>query len=31
MERYQIETRDAASIAGDLTAAFERFCAVSAK
>jgi putative YphP/YqiW family bacilliredoxin len=27
MERYHIETRDAASIAADLTAAFDKFCA----
>src|SRR4051812_11961269 len=27
MERYQIETRDAAAIAADLTAAFDKFCA----
>ena len=27
MERYQIETRDAGSIAADLTAAFDKFCA----
>jgi putative YphP/YqiW family bacilliredoxin len=27
MERYQIETRDAASIAADLTTAFEKYCA----
>ena len=26
MERHQIETRDARSIAADLTAAFDRFC-----
>jgi len=27
MERYQIESRDAGSIAADLTAAFDKFCA----
>jgi len=27
MERYQIESRDAAAIAADLTAAFDKFCA----
>ena len=27
MERHQIETRDAVSIAADLTAAFDKFCA----
>jgi len=27
MERHQIETRDAAAIAADLTAAFDKFCA----
>jgi putative YphP/YqiW family bacilliredoxin len=27
MERYQIESRDAGSIAQDLTAAFDKFCA----
>jgi putative YphP/YqiW family bacilliredoxin len=27
MERYQIESRDAASISADLTAAFDKFCA----
>jgi putative YphP/YqiW family bacilliredoxin len=27
MERHQIETRDAAKIAAELTAAFDRFCA----
>jgi putative YphP/YqiW family bacilliredoxin len=27
MERFQIESRDAAAIAADLTAAFDKFCA----
>jgi len=27
MERYQIESRDAGSIAADLVAAFDKFCA----
>ncbi|MBI2683634.1 MAG: BrxA/BrxB family bacilliredoxin [Acidobacteriales bacterium] len=30
MERHQIETRDAASIAAELTSAFDKFCARSA-
>jgi hypothetical protein len=30
MQRYQIETRDAAAIAADLKAAFDQHCAVTA-
>ena len=29
MERHQIESRDAAAIAADLTAAFDKFCATT--